>query len=82
LGRDAVDAAALGVTRDRRADFGLWVINGMLTNGADADGEIVWSWRLDAGVKSCGGAYAQPGGGAIFRKATVTRKPIAGESTE
>ncbi len=22
-----------------------------LTNGADADGEAVWSWRLDAGVK-------------------------------
>jgi hypothetical protein len=22
-----------------------------LTNGAEADGEVVWSWRLDAGVK-------------------------------
>jgi hypothetical protein len=22
-----------------------------LMNGADADGEVVWSWRLDAGVK-------------------------------
>ena len=36
-----------------------------LTNGADADGEVVWSWRLDAGVKL---AEATP-------LATVTRKP-------
>jgi hypothetical protein len=24
----------------------------LLTNGADADGEVVWSWHPDAGVKS------------------------------
>ena len=23
----------------------------LLTNGADADGKVVWSWRPDAGVK-------------------------------
>ncbi len=25
--------------------------NGVLTRDAEADGEVVWSWRLDAGVK-------------------------------
>ena len=34
-------------------------------DGTDADGKAVWSWRPDAGVKSCGS----------FRKATVARKP-------
>jgi len=24
------------------------------TNGIDADGKVVWSWRPDAGVKSVG----------------------------
>jgi hypothetical protein len=24
----------------------------LLTSGTEADGEVVWSWRLDAGVKS------------------------------
>jgi hypothetical protein len=24
----------------------------LLTSGTEADGQIVWSWRLDAGVKS------------------------------
>lgn len=31
------------------------------TNGAGADGEVPWSWRLDAGVKSRGGEAARPG---------------------
>jgi hypothetical protein len=26
--------------------------NALLTNGARADGEVVWFWRPDAGVKS------------------------------
>jgi hypothetical protein len=30
-----------------------------------ADGEVVWSWCLDAGIKPCG----------MFREATVTNKP-------
>ena len=38
----------------------------------EVDGEVVWSWRLDAGVKS---AEATP-------LATVTNKPITGESTK
>ena len=35
------------------------------TRALDADGEVVWFWRLDAGVKSCG----------AIRKATETNKP-------
>ena len=26
-------------------------VDAPLTNGAEADGEVVWAWRLDAGVK-------------------------------
>ena len=33
---------------------------------AVADGEVVWSWRPDAGVKLCGS----------IRTATVARKPV------
>ena len=40
-----------------------------LTSGAEADGEIVWSWRPDAGVKS---ADDDP-------QATVAKEPITGE---
>ena len=43
-----------------------------LTNGIDADGEIVWFWRPDAGVKSCGKA----------REAMVARKPVTKESAK
>jgi hypothetical protein len=39
---------------------------------ASADGEVVWSWRPDAGVKSCG----------AIRMATVARKPVTGESSK
>jgi hypothetical protein len=42
-----------------------WTLAAPLTNGAEADGEVVWSWRLDAGVKS---VEATP-------LATVTNKP-------
>jgi len=35
------------------------------TSGTDTDGEIVWSWSPDAGIKSRGW---------WFRKATVARK--------
>ncbi len=44
--------------------------DGPLTNGLEADGEVVWFWRLDAGVKPRGS----------IREVTVTRKPITGES--
>jgi hypothetical protein len=37
---------------------------------ADADGEVVWFWRPDAGVKFCG----------VIREATVTTKPVTEES--
>src|ERR1700704_3306752 len=36
------------------------------TNVADAYGEVVWSWRPDAGVKLCG----------FIRAAMVARKPV------
>ena len=44
-GRDAVDAAASGVTRDGRAgSLGIRErSNGAQTNGAAAYGEVVWS---------------------------------------
>jgi hypothetical protein len=44
-----------------------------LTNGADADGEVVWSWRLDAGVK-----LAEED----FRRWRWQESPITGESTK
>ena len=28
-----------------------WTLVVPVTNGARADGKVVWSWRLDAGVK-------------------------------
>jgi hypothetical protein len=39
-----------------------------LTNGTDADGEVVWSWRRDAGVKFVRSK--------CFAGATVARKPV------
>ena len=44
-----------------------------LTNGTEADGEVVWSWR--------------PGAGAKFRRVgpdevTVATKPVTGESSK
>jgi hypothetical protein len=38
-----------------------------------AYGEVVWSWRRDAGAKLCG---------EVFRKVTVTTSPLTGESTK
>ena len=40
------------------------------TSAADAYGEVVWSWRPDAGVKL----------GGVIREVTVARKPVTGES--
>jgi hypothetical protein len=46
-----------------------------------ADGEVVWSWRPGAGVKSCGDASGPTGFGWIVNpKATVANKPVTGES--
>src|SRR5258707_1915123 len=48
LGWDAVDAAALGAQVNCRAGFGLSQTrersNGVLTNGAEAYGEVRWFW--------------------------------------
>ena len=38
--RAAMDAMASGVRKERA----------LQTSGADADGEVVWSWRPDAGA--------------------------------
>jgi hypothetical protein len=52
-----------------------------LTSGAEADGEIVWSWLPDAGVKSAirsagdGGKRARSPG-----RARISRKPLRRES--
>ena len=43
----------------------------LLTNSANADGEIVWSRRLGAGVKFSGGTLLGNDG---------DKKPIAGKS--
>jgi hypothetical protein len=43
----------------------------MPDENAEAYGEVVWSWRRDAGAKSCG---------KFFRKVTVTTSPLTGES--
>jgi hypothetical protein len=45
----------------------------LVTNGADADGEVVWSWRPDAGVK-----FVR----SKLLRMTVARKPVTGESTK
>jgi len=42
-----------GVSRSSRTRGGMrWTLTVLLTRAPDADGEVVWSWRLDAGVKS------------------------------
>src|SRR5260221_12334727 len=43
-----------------------WTRKLRLTSVADADGEVVWFRRPDAGVKPCG----------AIRMATVARKPV------
>ena len=40
------------------------------TNVADADGEVVWSWRPDAGVKLCGVGPRSDGG----KRARLTKE--------
>jgi hypothetical protein len=57
-----------------------------LTNGADADGEVVWFWRPDAGVKFLGSKLLRGDGGkkavhrgehVISRKTTAQGRPDA-----
>jgi hypothetical protein len=49
-----------------------------------AYGEVVWSWRPDAGVKSCGDASG-PTGLEVYRQSARRRwqtSPVTGESTK
>jgi hypothetical protein len=46
-------------------------VDAPLTNGVDADGQVVWSWRLGGGVKL---AELSAGDGV--------KSPITGESTK
>src|ERR1700681_3780419 len=49
-----------------------------------ADGEVVWSWRPDAGVKSCGDASG-PTGLEMYRQSARRRwqeSPVTGESAK
>ena len=60
LGQDAVDA------------FGVRRVLARWTKTPIADGEVVWSWRRDAGVKLAGSIPPM----------TVTTSPLTGESTK
>jgi len=64
-------ALSRGAYRDRHETWGGDAVDVEvpLTSGAEADGEIVWSWHPDAGVKS---ADDDP-------QATVAKEPITGE---
>jgi|EndMetStandDraft_5_1072996.scaffolds.fasta_scaffold435295_1 hypothetical protein len=48
---------------------------GTRTNGADADGEIVWSWRPDAGAKLARDDLADDGGKKARFPGEITYKP-------
>ena len=69
------------VGRARKSQGGLLSVSDgpstRTTNGADAYGKIVWSWHLDAGVKSRGGfCRAQPGRTRpSIRGATAAKEP-------
>ena len=46
-----------GVAREERSQGGVTSVSGSRarkTSDADADGEVVWSWRSDAGAKVAG----------------------------
>ena len=49
-----------------------------LTNGTEADGEVVWSWRPDAGVKLVERSASDGGNKAGHRgEREISRKTIA-----
>jgi len=48
----------------------------MRTNGAGADGEVVWSWRPDAGVKFAEAISADDGGKQARSPGRARRKPL------
>jgi hypothetical protein len=51
---------------------------------AVADGEVVWSWRPDAGVKFCERCISpdRVRDASVIREATVANKPVTGESAK
>jgi hypothetical protein len=51
-----------------------WTLRSRKTNVADADGEVVWFWRPDAGVKFVRSKR--------FSRAMVARKPVTKESAK
>ena len=57
-----------------------WTQMALVTRALEADGEIVWSWHPDAGVKFAfrraddGGKKARSPG-----RARISRKPLRGE---
>jgi hypothetical protein len=54
-----------------------WTRRRAQTNGADADGEVVWSWRPDAGVKFAAEAIRWSDGGKKARSpGRARRKPL------
>jgi hypothetical protein len=58
-----------------------WTRKLRLTSAADADGEVVWSWRPDAGVKwavAHRSKWIERG----IPPMTVARKPVTGESAK
>jgi hypothetical protein len=61
-------ALSRGAYRDRHETWGGDAVDVEvpLTSGAEADGEIVWSWRRDAGVKLAGRDL----------QATVAKEPV------
>jgi hypothetical protein len=60
LGRDAVDAAASCARWNRRAGFRVRERSqGVRTSGAEAYGEVVWSWRL-SGWRQAGEKASRP----------------------
>ena len=63
-----------GVSRSSRTRGGMrWTRRALLTKALEADGEVVWSWRPDAGVKSRG---------IIPARRRWQKSPITGESTK
>src|SRR6266700_3838202 len=63
--RDAVDAAASRAKRDRRAGSPVSDRQTRKTNGAEAYGEIVWSWHPLLMSSRAEASSAQPGYEAI-----------------
>ena len=61
VGGDAVDATVSGAQVVAGRIKLRELSSGVLTNGAEAYGKDVWARRLDAGVKSCGGAESPTG---------------------